>query len=279
MMKKVGIKTAILAFVPVIHRGYIDFFAKNSGDIFVLGNDIVKSYVHLTRDLRMIDPKEAVTALRSIFPSRRVEILNQKTINNWNYKKIITPDDEVCRDLTAKYFNKSVVEFVSVFLRWNRIITFKEYEIPPQRKITREKFHREMMSIANKEAMKSDDWWRQVAVVIVKEGKIIFKAHNHHLPTSFHLSVNGDPRSNFNPGEHQDIYTSIHSEAEAIAKAAKSGISLDGAIAYITTFPCPNCARLLVTAGIKRVYYSKGYSLLDAEKILNHFGVEVVLIE
>lgn len=272
-------KTAVIAFVPVIHKGYLDFFEKNSGDIFVLGDDIIADYVHLTRDLRMIDPGKTVLALRTLFPKKKIEILDKSLIRKLLYKKIMMPDDEVCRDLALKYFKRIKVKYVSVFLRWNRTITFNENEVSAHRKITKERFHKEMIDIAEEEAKKSGDWWRQIAVVIVKDKKILFKAYNHHLPSDFHLSVNGDPRSNFDAGQHQDIYTSIHAEATAIANAAKVGISLDGAEAYVTTFPCPNCARLICLAGIKKVYYSKGYSLLDAEKILDHFEVEIILVK
>ncbi len=272
-------KKAILGFVPVIHRGYIDFFSRNTDDIFILGKDIIESYVHLTRDLRTIDPEEAAKALQSILPGRTIRILSLEDLNSFNYNDIVMPDDEVCHDLAKKYFKNTKVTFDTIFLRWNRIITFRENEIPAYRKISIENFHKEILNKAFYEAKRSSDWWRQVATLVVKDGIILFSTHNHHLPTDFHLSVNGDPRSNFDAGQHQDIFTSIHSEAEAIALAAQKGISLKNSAFYVTTFPCPNCARLIGTAGVKIVYYSKGYSLLDAENILNHFGVEIVLVQ
>jgi len=271
-------KKALLAFVPVIHKGYIDFFSSRDGDIWIFGEDIISDYVHLTRDLRLIRPADAKSAIMAILPDRKVEIAHKKDLESWKYGLTTMPDDEVCHDMASRFFSDNKVEYASVFLRWNKVITFQEHEIPAHRKITKEAFHKEIMGSAFKEAQKSSDWWRQIASIIVKDGKILFSAHNHHLPTDFHLSVNGDPRSNFDAGQHQDVYTSIHSEAEAIAQAAKEGVSLEGASLYVTTFPCSNCARLAGTAGIKTIYYSKGYSLLDAEKILDHFGVEVVLV-
>ena len=74
-------KKAILGFVPVIHRGYIDFFSRNTDDIFILGKDIIESYVHLTRDLRTIDPEEAAKALQSILPVWRAARLALLQIN------------------------------------------------------------------------------------------------------------------------------------------------------------------------------------------------------
>ena len=272
-------RKAVVAFVPVIHKGYIDFFSTYEGDIYVWGKDLIEKFVHLTRDLRTIDPEQAVKALQTIFPDRIVKVLHEADLADWKYTLTTMPDDEVCHSIAEEYLSGKKVEFVSVFLRWNKVITFTENEVPAHRKISIDGAHRELIQKANKEAEKSGDWWRQIAALIVKDGKIVEQTHNHHMPTDFHLSVNGDPRSNFDAGQHQNVYTSIHAEAEAIAKAAKEGISLDGASLFVTTFPCPNCARLAATAGIKKIYYSKGYSLLDAEKILEHFGVEIILVK
>jgi len=89
----------------------------------------------------------------------------------------------------------------------------------------------------------------------------------------------GDPRSNFDYGEQPEIYLSIHAEADIIAQVANRGISLQGSGIFVTTFPCPNCARLLVRAGIKKLFYTQGYSKLDAEEILKSAGVEIILVK
>lgn len=272
-------KTAIIAFVPVLHKGYVDFFSKNDGDIFIFGEDVISDYVHLTRDLRTLSSKDMVAAISSIFPNKHIGVLDREAKVVSGYNSLIMPDDEVCHDFADKKLKDKEIKFVSTFLRWNRIITFKEHEVPVHRKITKEEFHRNMIGIAKSEAEKSSDWWRQIGSVVVRDGNVLVQTHNHHLPTDFHLVQNGDPRSNFDAGQHLEIYTSIHSEAEAISIAAKQGIALEGASIYATTFPCPNCARLIGIAGIKKVFYSKGYSLLDAEKILDHFGVEVVMVQ
>lgn len=272
-------KVAIIAFVPVIHQGYLDFFNDTKGDIFIFDRKLVDSYTYLTRDLRTVDPKQTVKALKVLLPGRKISTITPPQLKKFAYDEIIMPEDEVCRDLAEKYFEGKSVKFVLVFLRWNRHIALAEHPIPAERKITKDEFQREMIGKALEEAAKSEDWWRKVATVVVKDGNVIFTTHNRHLPSRFHLDQNGDPRSNVDSGQHQEIYTSIHSEADAIARAAQKGMSLEGAHAYVTTFPCPNCARLMSTAGIKKVYYSKGYALLDAEKIFEHFGVEIVLVQ
>lgn len=49
----------------------------------------------------------------------------------------------------------------------------------------------------------------------------------------------------------------IHAEANAIAQAAKQGISIDGATIYVTLEPCLNCLKLLIACGIRRIYFAR----------------------
>lgn len=51
----------------------------------------------------------------------------------------------------------------------------------------------------------------------------------------------------------------IHAEMGAVLSAARSGVSPAGATLYCTTYPCHNCARHLVTAGIHQVFYIEPY--------------------
>lgn len=51
----------------------------------------------------------------------------------------------------------------------------------------------------------------------------------------------------------------VHAEMAAIVACARTGISLNGATLYCTTFPCHNCAKHIINAGIKRVIYIEPY--------------------
>ena len=50
-----------------------------------------------------------------------------------------------------------------------------------------------------------------------------------------------------------------HAEMEAILSAGRIGVSIRGHNLYSTTFPCHNCAKLIITAGIRRVVYIEPY--------------------
>ena len=52
---------------------------------------------------------------------------------------------------------------------------------------------------------------------------------------------------------------SVHAEMAAITEAARMGYKTAGATLYCNTFPCHNCAKHIVSSGIKRVVYLKPY--------------------
>ena len=73
---------------------------------------------------------------------------------------------------------------------------------------------------------------------------------------------------------------SVHSEIDAISKAAKEGHKLDGATIYVSRYPCENCARAVAAAGIKKVIYGRTESISDyTQQILDDAGVEVYKID
>lgn len=45
-----------------------------------------------------------------------------------------------------------------------------------------------------------------------------------------------------------------HAEENAIAQAARHGIKLEGAVAFVTHPPCSRCAGMMINAGIARVF-------------------------
>lgn len=60
----------------------------------------------------------------------------------------------------------------------------------------------------------------------------------------------------------------VHAEMDAILLAARlSNASLVGTTMYVTTFPCHNCAKHIIAAGIKKVYYIEPYEKSLAIKL------------
>lgn len=59
----------------------------------------------------------------------------------------------------------------------------------------------------------------------------------------------------------------MHAEMAAITEAAKNGHALKGAILYCTTFPCHNCAKHIVGAGISKVVFREPYEKSRATQL------------
>ena len=51
-----------------------------------------------------------------------------------------------------------------------------------------------------------------------------------------------------------------HAERGALYKAWKAGRRLDGATMYCTRFPCSDCARAVIIAGVGRLVVGRGFS-------------------
>ncbi len=126
------------------------------------------------------------------------------------------------------------------------------------------------------ESEKAVDWWRQVGAALVKNGKVLYVTHNEHKPEKEMPNILGDTRALFKRGVNIEYVTSAHAEVVAIAEAAKRGIATEGAELYVTDFPCPYCARLVASAGIKKLYFMKGYAVLKGDEYLKEAGVELI---
>jgi len=71
----------------------------------------------------------------------------------------------------------------------------------------------------------------------------------------------------------QGCNNAVHAEANAIAYAAKVGVTCQDAELYCTHEPCLRCAQLIIQAGIRKVTYMKPYRLHDGVLLLQDAGV------
>lgn len=68
----------------------------------------------------------------------------------------------------------------------------------------------------------------------------------------------------------------IHAETNAIIQAALHGVSTKGSTCYVTHFPCINCSKVLVNAGITRLVYDVAYRIDPiAEQFLQGANIEI----
>ena len=88
-----------------------------------------------------------------------------------------------------------------------------------------------------------------VGCVLVKDTRVISVGYNGFLAKLPHKSIVRD-------GHEQ---ATVHAEQNSIADCAKRGISCADATAYITHYPCINCAKILAASQIKEIKYSQDY--------------------
>ena len=117
-------------------------------------------------------------------------------------------------------------------------------------------WHEYFMSIALLASIRSSCKRLQVGCVLTKNNRIISTGYNGFIKGFPHKSIVRD--------NHEQA--TVHAEQNAIADGAQRGINLDGCDAYITHFPCINCAKILAAAGIKGIKYHRDYRNDDLVK-------------
>lgn len=110
-----------------------------------------------------------------------------------------------------------------------------------------------------------------VGCVVVSGGarkhRIIAAGYNGFLPGTPHISRVRD-------GHEQ---ATVHAEQNAVSDAARRGSSLEGAVAYVTHYPCINCAKIFASAGIAEVRYRHDYKNDPlVEPLLTDAGVKIL---
>jgi dCMP deaminase len=84
---------------------------------------------------------------------------------------------------------------------------------------------------------------------------------------------------NIPSGERHELCRGIHAEQNAIIQAAYHGVSIKGATLYCTNLPCVICAKMIINAGIVRIFYESGYADTLSKEMLAEAEVELVKTE
>ena len=150
------------------------------------------------------------------------------------------------------------------------------------------------MQIAYQTAKLSYAERRRVGCIIVKDEQIVSFGYNG-TPHGFDNACEETQVRYSENSTHEDILMEkgyhcengcccskhvtkrevLHAESNAITKLAKSTMTSNNADLYTTTAPCFDCAKLIIQAGIKRVYYSEDYRDMSGVELLEKAGIEV----
>lgn len=133
---------------------------------------------------------------------------------------------------------------------------------------------------------------KRVGAVIVRDGRCITWGFNGAPPGAPHCEENYHGYDNsedlIDLSEEARDYeirrtraeleavgcrNATHAEANALAFAARQGISTEGGTCYVTVSPCEVCARLLIAAGIVAVFYNEEYRDTRGIEILRATGI------
>ncbi len=101
-----------------------------------------------------------------------------------------------------------------------------------------------------------------VGAVIVKNKQVLATGYNGSPSGSPHCTAQGFcyPGLSSCDASKEMPSRAVHAEANAIAQAAKHGISTDGASIYVTLEPCLSCLKLIISAGIREVFYETAFN-------------------
>lgn len=135
------------------------------------------------------------------------------------------------------------------------------------------------MLLAKLAATRSTCYSRPVGAVIARDKRVLSTGYNGAPPGTWHCTDKGEcywrqPQHQVAGIDPRELSRAIHAEMNAIAHAARSGISIVGGTLYTTLSPCMNCFKVLISAGIVRVYFEHIYDFNDQggdQFLLNYY--------
>jgi dCMP deaminase len=112
-----------------------------------------------------------------------------------------------------------------------------------------------------------------VGAVIVKDRQVLATGYNGSPSGSAHCTAQGQCYPGLSSCDAHKTMPSraVHAEANAIAQAAKHGISTEGASIYVTLEPCLSCLKLIISAGIHEVFYETSFNSGETALVRDSF--------
>ena len=133
------------------------------------------------------------------------------------------------------------------------------------------------ISIAKLVATRSTCLRRSVGAVLVKDKRILATGYNG-APTGIrHCKETGCLRENLevNPGERHELCRGLHAEQNVIIQSAYYGVVTKDTTLYSTHKPCIICTKMLINAGIKKIFFLEGYPDALADEMLSEASIEL----
>jgi len=134
------------------------------------------------------------------------------------------------------------------------------------------------MDIAFLVAKRSTCRRRAVGSVIVKNRRILSTGYNGAPSGIRHCIEVGCLREELKvpSGQCHELCRGIHAEQNAIIQAAFHGVSIKDSTLFCTNLPCSICAKMIINAGITRIFYHSGYADKMSEEMLKEANIPVL---
>jgi len=146
-----------------------------------------------------------------------------------------------------------------------------------QPSLTRPAWPEYFMAITKLVANRSTCLRRHVGAILIKDKRILATGYNG-APTGIkHCEQVGCLRadSSIPSGTRHELCRGLHAEQNVIIQAAYHGVPISGATIYCTNKPCVICSKMIINAGIKKIYYEDGYNDPLSDEMLLEAGLEI----
>jgi dCMP deaminase len=147
--------------------------------------------------------------------------------------------------------------------------------------MTKPSFANIFMNLAIDLAGRSHCVRAHVGAVLTKDTRIISIGYNGP-PAGTHNCDEEWPVDGCARDSKGSCSLALHAEENAILYAIKNGSKIEGSTLYTTLSPCIACARLILSSGIKKVYFKDSYAAYkgltsdEGVDFLVRFGVKVM---
>lgn len=142
----------------------------------------------------------------------------------------------------------------------------------------RAEWHQHWVNIARESAkMSTCASGRQVGAVVVTAGNILLTTGYNGVPSKVpHPTECARKLQQTGTRQNYELCLCMHAEVNAIANAAKIGVSLAGAVLYVTRQPCKTCFGLVINAGIAVVHYAGPEEDLAITKLARFLPITLI---
>jgi len=277
----------IIAYIPTLNNRHIEWLKKHKPLwLYLISNEMAQVLVpRLSRNMAFVPTEAMVKMIETLKVASSVRIFNPieggPDLNRDGFKEWLLPDEDVSRELNERYLRlaDNQVSFERIWARYDMSAVTSKQPVIADVVVSSEYFDKTRMLVTQSISQDSPDWWRQVGALITDaEGRPLAAAFNKHMPDEYVTYTFSDPRLYANAGEPGKS-CAFHAERGVIAECARVGIATQGTSLFVSTFPCEDCAREIVAAGIKRVLFKDGYSVLNAMETLREGRVSIIQVK